>query len=387
MRVALAFPLFHPGGAQSVAAWTAHAYAAQGAEVDILTFAPTTPAELDAIFGTGCAGLSVRILAFPRWHSVLRRLSGDTRMVSLEQHLLGRLVRARHEDYDLLISAWNEMDLGTRGLQYIHFPLFGRGLHEARVEGGFPDSRLRALYRGAVAALAGYSQRRMLTNLTVVNSEWTRDIVQRAYPIQADVVYPPVHTVAHPVPWAEREHAFLCVSRISREKRLEDVLSILGEVRHRGHKVRCTLVAGGQRSGAYRSDFLRSCKKQDEWLTVLKGLSRTDLDKLLETHRWGLHTMPKEHFGISIAEMVRAGCIPFLRRGGGQVEIVDHCDDLLYDTTDEAVEKICDLFEAPDRQQQILQHLGQVGDRFSTRTFCSTIFNKGMSVARPAEQA
>ena len=57
-------------------------------------------------------------------------------------------------------------------------------------------------------------------------------------------------------------------------------------------------------------------------------------------HGDGIHARPGEAFGIAIAEMIVAGCLPFVPAEGGPSEIVDHNPALVYDTVDEAVEKI-----------------------------------------------
>ena len=42
----------------------------------------------------------------------------------------------------------------------------------------------------------------------------------------------------------------------------------------------------------------------------------------MATHRYGIHGMREEHFGMAPAEMARAGAIVWVPRGGGQTEIV-----------------------------------------------------------------
>ena len=60
----------------------------------------------------------------------------------------------------------------------------------------------------------------------------------------------------------------------------------------------------------------------------------------MATHRYGIHGMREEHFGMAPAEMARAGCIVWVPRGGGQMEIVGREPVLMYDSEDDAVEKI-----------------------------------------------
>lgn len=50
--------------------------------------------------------------------------------------------------------------------------------------------------------------------------------------------------------------------------------------------------------------------------------------------------MREEHFGIGIAESVRAGCLAFVPNGGGQVEIVGKDPDACFESVKDAVFKI-----------------------------------------------
>ena len=47
-----------------------------------------------------------------------------------------------------------------------------------------------------------------------------------------------------------------------------------------------------------------------------------------------------EQFGISVAEMVKAGCIPFVPASGGPEEIVGENPNLIFHNNGEAVKKI-----------------------------------------------
>ena len=50
--------------------------------------------------------------------------------------------------------------------------------------------------------------------------------------------------------------------------------------------------------------------------------------------------MEEEHFGMVVAEMIKAACIVFVPKGGGQVEIVGEDERMIYDDMIEASEKI-----------------------------------------------
>jgi glycosyltransferase involved in cell wall biosynthesis len=93
---------------------------------------------------------------------------------------------------------------------------------------------------------------------------------------------------------------------------------------------------------------------------------------LLAGHRFGIHARPNEPFGIAVAEMVQAGCLVFVPKGGGQVEIVNH-PALIYADEADAVEKIDAVLACEDEQQKLLDHLRQGSNSFSLKTFVGTM--------------
>jgi glycosyltransferase involved in cell wall biosynthesis len=86
-------------------------------------------------------------------------------------------------------------------------------------------------------------------------------------------------------------------------------------------------------------------------------------------HRYGIHGRTEEHFGIAVAELMRGGCLVFIPRGGGQVEIVEGDERLLYATAEEAAEKIIQVMSDRDLQQVLRTHLASKKDLFSTEQF------------------
>jgi hypothetical protein len=73
------------------------------------------------------------------------------------------------------------------------------------------------------------------------------------------------------------------------------------------------------------------------------------------------------------AEMTRAGMIVWVPRGGGQVEVVGREPALMYDTDEEAVEKILSTFHDASEQQRLRDHLSTVAETFSATRFVAEI--------------
>jgi glycosyltransferase involved in cell wall biosynthesis len=94
--------------------------------------------------------------------------------------------------------------------------------------------------------------------------------------------------------------------------------------------------------------------------------------RLIAGHRFGIHGMREEHFGIGIAEMVRAGCVVWVPNGGGQVEIVADAR-LRYDSVEDAAKKIVRVLQDPAELATVRAHLAARRDLFSTEHFVREI--------------
>ena len=93
----------------------------------------------------------------------------------------------------------------------------------------------------------------------------------------------------------------------------------------------------------------------------------------MSSHRYGIHGTAEEHFGIAVAELMRAGCLVFVPRGGGQIEIVGGDERLLYETPEDAVAKIVRAMSDPDVQGSLRNYLGSRKELFSTEQFVHRI--------------
>lgn len=380
-KIAILYPMFFGGGAESVTAWMLQALKDHH-EISLFTFSPIDFQQLDRQFGTELnkAKISVHIPLLGLWGSQYAR---GYSLLTLRQHLLAHEFRKVHSQYDLAISAFNEMDLGRVGIQYVHVPLFGHGTERARRVLGYPSSPARSAYRTLCERLTGYSDERMRSNLTLTNSHWTANLIELAYNLRAEVVYPPVTLNDITVPWTTRENGFICSGRISPDKNLELVIEIIYRVRKRGFDVHLHILSGGYDS-TYRSKISKMCAENASWLFMQENLSRLQLAQMLAQHRYGIHGRTNETFGISIAEMVRAGCIPFIPSKGGQIEIVGEIPDLQFYDTAEAVDKICQMLANPVQQGRLLNQLALRKDLFNSDEFCHRL---RQHVTRMLEQA
>ena len=303
----------------------------------------------------------------------LHRLKGaDAFRGSIYQRFCQKIVH----DFDVLISTYNLCDFGVPAIHCIAdfswveeirkrfhpLPLGTRGLfHRYKL--------LRKCYLGLTRFVAQPSGRNLFSgeDLILANSQWSAQIIKDKHRTDIDVLYPPVFAEFSMVPFDAKEMGFVCIGRISPEKRIERIIEILREVRHRGHDIHLHVI-GDTDGTTYGKSVENLCRTQRDWVTMEGSRFGKEKANLLSQHRFAIHACQGEAFGISVAEMVKAGCITFVPSEGGQAEIVNH-RSLMYDSVEDAVEKIDTVLRKAQLQAELRQHLKKQGGKFSTNTF------------------
>jgi glycosyltransferase involved in cell wall biosynthesis len=308
--------------------------------------------------------------AAPRW---LRRAIDalPPPLALLQTSLLFRRCRQLAAKFDGFATAANEADFGGRGLQYVHFPWTYPERPPADLRWYHGRWSQRA-YRALCTRIAGFSAARMRANLTLANSRWTAAKFRELHGIEPLVVSPPMMGEPPAVPWEARENGFVCVGRLSPEKELDKVIYIVAAVRRRGHDVHLHLLGSPRGGGAYVRRLRRRARADGEWLFIEEDLPRPELLRRIAQHRYGIHGMVEEHFGMAVMEMVRAGCVVLVPRGGGQVEIVGD-EGLSYADARDAVRKIDVLLTDETRRAAARASLAARAERFAPAAFVERI--------------
>jgi glycosyltransferase involved in cell wall biosynthesis len=221
------------------------------------------------------------------------------------------------------------------------------------------------------AAVSGAKPEGWKQNLTLANSDWSANLMRQKFGVESQTLYPPVEGGFPPVPFAERDNGFVCLGRISAEKRVDASIQILARVRERGHHVHLHIL-GGFDDSPYGAKVKSLAQQYNEWVFLEGWAIGEAKKKLLASHRYGIHGRENEPFGIAVGEMVNAGCIVFVPNGGGQMEIVDHPALVFRDDAD-AVEKIDAVLKNDAEQQKIRQHLRESANRFAPESFQAQI--------------
>jgi glycosyltransferase involved in cell wall biosynthesis len=204
----------------------------------------------------------------------------------------------------------------------------------------------------------------------IANSRWSADVLKKRHGAAAEVLYPPVPGEFPSVVPPEKENGFVCLGRIAPEKRVEQAVEIVEAVRNRGHDVHLHVIGG--LGGDYGDSIRRLCETRKSWVSLEGPLYGKQKCEMLSRHRYGIHACRGEAFGIAVAEMVKAGCIPFVPAEGGAAEIVNH-SALTYANVEEAADKIDAVLRQEALQDDLRGHLALRGQQFSPQRFMEGI--------------
>jgi glycosyltransferase involved in cell wall biosynthesis len=223
------------------------------------------------------------------------------------------------------------------------------------------------LYRAGIARFCALSTQRMVANTTLTNSAWTARRIKDWYGTEAEVIHPPVAVAGAGLDWGERSDTFATIGRIAPVKQLIETIDLIEQVRARGHAV--SLLICGQRDDRRYERRLRAAASCRPWVELLVDAPRGVMLERVGACRYGIHAMPREHFGIALAEMVRLGCVCFAPSDGGTAEILGGDRRLLFDTFEQAVAKICQGVDDPGSLATLRACLADRAGLFSAERF------------------
>jgi glycosyltransferase involved in cell wall biosynthesis len=383
-KVAIGHPSLGYGGSESTVMWLIEALK-QDYEVTVVTTSGWDRQSLNAFYGTSVQEHEVKIRIAPIPFA-MRKLSA----AALRGACYQRFARQIASEYDLRISAYNPTDWGLPAVHFIADFSWHQEIRE-RLDPATPgfiyqDSILRKLYLRIANTYAKPSGRDVLRDdMVIANSHWTAALMKEACGVACSaVVYPSVWSSFPEIPWDEKEEAFVMIGRIAPEKQVERAITILDGVRKRGHSIRLHL-CGHIGDDLYGQRIARLCHQHSDWIVVEGQVAGARKAELLAGCRFGIQTREAEPFGISVAEMIKAGAIVFAPSDGGQAEILKH-PLLLFTSNDEAVERISDALNSKPLQLELRTHLRGIGTTFSTSNFIHasrTLLKRALPVELP----
>jgi glycosyltransferase involved in cell wall biosynthesis len=265
-------------------------------------------------------------------------------------------------DFDLIISTKNELYVDTFTIHYIH-----NSRYPDYVEFD-AETNIRRIYNTISRKIGGFDEYKLRDDCFLANSRWTANAVSSYYNVDPTVVYPPIDTTQFvDQEWSNRENGFLSIGQIEPRKRILENIDIIAELHDRGHDVHLHII-GTSHTHEYYQSVINKANKFD-FVYIEGKLSFEELNTMICTHKYGIHGMLQEHFGMAIAEMVAGGIIPFVPNGGGQVEVVNNNNRLVYDSSEEAIENIDRVLSDSTIQQKLRANLREMKALFTKERF------------------
>ncbi len=373
-RVAVIHPQLRHGGSETGPLWAIEALKGEY-DVELITGGRVDLEQLNAYYGTHHRGGEFTI------HEVQMPLGlhRTARFAGLRGALFTRECRRLAPSFDVVTSHYNPCDLGVAHIQFVADFSFAPGLQarldpDTMVHGRwwYGDSILRRAYLGFCHRLAPANAENWKHNVTVANSSWTAGLLEEKFGLRVrKVQFPPVPGSFPAVPWNEREDGFVWVGRVVPEKRLDEVIHILHQVRRHKSKVHLHIL-GPLDGSPYAKRILELAARHHDWVHTEGLVTGQAKRELMARHKFGINDCRREAFGIAVAELVKAGCITFVPKGGGQTEIVDH-PMLTFTDKDDAVSKILAVLSGTALREELSDHLRTRAARLSTERFMSTI--------------
>ena len=350
-KIAILHPSFGWGGAEAVCVWVIDALK-DNYDLDlIITEKNVTIHKINKFYETSFSDHDFNII------KIFFPIGGYL----LKTHLAQRYLKNNIKKYDFAISTNNEMDFAKKGIQYIHYPILKKK----------KKNILKKLYKKFVFSLSKYQFKSMQNNLTLTNSLWTKRQIKRIYNLESEVVYPSLVKRFPSINQEEKQEGFVCIGRITPEKEIEKVIDILSEVKKKFPNITLDII-GYREDKKYFKKIENIINNKSDWIKIKSNLSHKEIKESIIKFKYGIHGMKNEHFGIVILEMIKAGIIPFIANGGGQVEIVDD-ENLIYRDKEDAVKKIKKVLEDNLLQKKILTKLQEQDKKFSKEVFTKQI--------------
>jgi len=266
----------------------------------------------------------------------------------LNTALLARYIKKHKENYNLCISTKMEADFGKKGIQFLH--------HE-------PEGTAKHFYDGLylwILSKIGRKNEGIKQNITISPSIYIKNLYENIYHAESIVVYPPVYhnRWLNECTWADRVDGFLIIGEINKIKNTHMAIEIIDELIKQGFKIGLTII--GQGKGSYYNKIKKMVDSRKQYITLEGFVSKNGYSWFINSYKYAIHTRINEPSSVALREEILNGCIVFAHNSGGNPEILEYNENLLFKTKIEAVEKIKTILNDESLQYSTINYLKQI---------------------------
>ena len=357
-----------PGGESTIAIETIESLYELGYEVELVTVQKPNLEDLAKIYGKKIHIGKIKSL-----------IPFKMNYFSLYQRLLMVIPRLGLKNSDIVINTHGSVipsmiPNSISCISYLHFPI--SVLNSSRFDHGnkkYQKSVLWNTYFKPYAAIANQLTKRALfrSNIILVNSKFTKDVLKIVYPkLDSHVLYPPVDIERFLPAYRSntKKRQVLIISRFSPEKQIEKAVNVAQMLRDVKFKIIGSVTPANQ---PYFNLLRRKIKDSglENRLSLTPNATNEEMINAMSESMIYLHTMHGEHFGISIVEAMAAGLVPVVPSYGGCTEIVP--PEYQYSELEEAAKHISKNIDEYNEEKKVMMH-------DIARQFSSSLFRRGI---------
>lgn len=269
------------------------------------------------------------------------------RLILLRYSFVLRYAAKMIKHFDIIIGTFGEVPIYSKKvIQIGHVPLFffdKQSLQNLGVNSNNPLTWfLRVIYVIAARAVANWSRAAVCSNMLLANSQWTkRQFIKRYIKITSKVLYHGVNIKKSTrdilrKKFSKRYNNFVMIGRLSSFKRYEFAIKIISALRNQGHNIKLLIFGNGQ--GSYANQIQEIAKK-NKYIKVFNSHTKVRMENEILKHKWGIHAAINEHYGLAPIELQRLGCVTFVHKSGGPLEVIKN-KNLVYNNKNQAIKKI-----------------------------------------------
>lgn len=245
---------------------------------------------------------------------------------------------------DVCISAANMIDFGRTGIHFIYMTIFDDAFREyVRHQPPRQVKRRVGVVRLTLKILGRllFGKNRSASEIICdenehiyPNSQYIKGLMESYYKCKVQsVFYPP--TLFRPfVNNASGREGVAYVGRINAEKKIIEMIRIVERARGIAKSEIRLDIAGVIFDTPY-VDEIKAMIKSRPWVTLVGPLVGEKKAKFLACHKFAVHTLRDEAFGISITEYLKSGIVCVVPNEGGAMEVVNQ-PRLTYASDEEA---------------------------------------------------
>lgn len=247
-----------------------------------------------------------------------------------------------------------------------------------------------AEWRNQMVKALQYPARFREFDAVLLNSQFHAEVLSVKLRNPRKMVLSPPVSLKKGRSWSSKEKIILNVGRFFRglHSKRQDVLIKAFRVVSMNASDWKLVLAGGRADDEDSLQYFEELQREAAGLPVElhANLPKNQLDDLYERasfywHAAGFGAPSKapeqmEHFGITTVEAMSAGCIPFVYRAGGQLEIIDEgIDGVFWETEGELIDKTLKAIELGPTMENISEASVRKSQKFSKENFVNKILD------------